>query len=321
MTSKRCLITGAGGFIGSWLAEHYLDKGFSVWGTVHLKTDLLNHLEEKIQILRGDICDNNWVQRMIEESQPEVIFHLAAQSYIGPSWQDPETTFETNLKGTLNLLNSSRTCRIQPKIVILGSSAEYGTPVKQGDALSEDTSFRPSTPYAVSKVAEDMLGFMYWRAFQMPVVCVRPFALIGPRKSKDAISDFARAITAFENREANCISVGDLDVVRDFLDVRDGVRALEIVAEKGKPGEAYNLATGQGRVLKDLLNEMIQLSGHSIPVKLDSSRKRQADEKNLVGDAAKIKQLGWGPQIAIQKTLLDTLNYWREAFVPAVRTS
>jgi GDP-4-dehydro-6-deoxy-D-mannose reductase len=305
---KRCLITGCEGFIGSYLAEYLVERQFNVYGLVFQETLNLESVKCHMNIIKGNVVDKDRMQSIIEEISPDFVFHLAAQSLIPASWKDPEKTFTINILGTLYLLESIKNLQLNPVIEITGSSDEYGTLNGQ---IQESAALTPSSPYGVSKMAQDMLGNIYSQAFGMKIVRTRPFSVIGPRKELDACSDFARGIAEIEAGKKKSLRVGNLEAVRDFVDVRDAAEAMWMVAEKGSPGQVYNICSGKGKCMKDILNTLTALSSQKIKIVFDPQRMRPSDKPLLVGDNSKIIELGWHPEIPLEKTLADILEYWR----------
>ncbi|MBI4596890.1 MAG: GDP-mannose 4,6-dehydratase [Candidatus Omnitrophica bacterium] len=309
-SSQTCLITGCGGFIGSHLAELMLARGWQVWGTVHRQAENLRHFAQQIRTVEIELSDRAALHRVVAEARPDAVFHLASQGYIGPSWEDPVGTFTANVLGTLYLFEAMHASASEAVAVLVSSSAAYGGASGAG-MIPETQPFGPGSPYAVSKIAQEMLGDMYWRSRNLKVIRARPFALIGPRKTRDAVSDFARGIVRIEQHEAEALPVGDLAMIRDFVDVRDGANALRLLAERGAPGEAYNVCAGIGTSLQEILTELIALSGRPVRVVVDAGRIRQADDAALIGDPSKLQRLGWQPQIPLRQTLAETLAFWR----------
>lgn len=305
-------MSGCNGFVGSHLAELLLRQGWKVCGTVRRATPGLPGCLEGAAIFECDVNDPKRVAMVVSETSPDFIFHFASQAYIGPSWADPAGTFRTNILGTLNLLEGVRRLPKKPVTVICGSSSEYGSCRRGEGPISEEWALRPRNPYAVSKVGMTLLASAYSLGHGLPVVGIRPFALIGPRKRNDAVSDFARGIVRIERGEAEDLSVGNLDAVRDFTDVRDGARAIVAVAESGSPGETYNVCSGVGRQLSELLTELIALSGRSVKVRTDPERMRKSDDEVLIGDNRKLRKLGWNQEIPLRQTLTDVLSFWRD---------
>ncbi len=309
---SRCLITGCGGFIGSHLAEFLLEKRLAVYGTVHEDSMNLEHLSGSLRILECDILDRDRVESILADVKPDYIFHLAAQSLIPSSWRDPEKTFKVNILGTLNLLESIRKTGIKPTVEVTGSSAEYGFTTHDEIPVKETSEVQPSSPYGVSKMAEGKLAYLYWRTYGIKIVRLRPFYIVGARKTSDACSDFARGIAEIEAGQRDSLSVGNLEAVRDPVDVRDAVRAMWLLAKKGKPGDVYNICSGKGYRIKDILDKLVSLSRQPIRVHTDPKLLRPSDEPVLIGDGSKLGELGWKPRIALEKTLSDILEYWRE---------
>ncbi|HEX77678.1 MAG TPA: GDP-mannose 4,6-dehydratase [Dehalococcoidia bacterium] len=307
----KCLITGCGGFIGSYLAEFLLTEGLTVYGIVHHSTARIEHLRDRLAIIHCDLLDRERVGEIMTQLQPGFIFHLAAQSLVSSSWEDPETTLRVNILGSLYLLEGVRKAAIEPVVVMMGSSSEYGFSYEDKVPIAEDNRFAPSSPYGVSKIAQDMLAFAYFRGLHMTIVRVRPFYIIGPGKTLDACSDFARGIVRIERGQQRSLKVGNLEAVRDVVDVRDAVRALWLIADKGVPGEAYNLCSGKGYKIGEILDKLISLSGAKVIVQSDSRKMRLADESLLVGDNSKLRRLGWEPRIPLERSLADILDFWR----------
>ena len=306
------LITGCEGFIGSYMAELMLEKGHSVYGTVFGSTENIDHLKGKINILKVDMSDKAQIEDAVKKSRPDIIFHLAAQSYVLPSWRDIEGTLNLNVLGTVHLFDAVRKTGINPVIVFASSSAGYGLTHEDEIPIKENKELRPSSPYAVSKISADMFCYIYWRAYDMKIVRARIFNTIGPRKKGNAISDFARMIVEVEKDQREKITVGNLEPVLDLTDVRDTTNALWTLAKSGAHGEAYNICSSKGRKIKDVLNMMISLSKKPINIEVDRKKFRPADDPIFVGDNTKLRGLGWEPEIIIEKSLKDTLDYWRK---------
>jgi GDP-4-dehydro-6-deoxy-D-mannose reductase len=309
----KALITGAEGFIGSYLAESLLNDGVEVFGTVNSKN--LQNLEgimKDIEISNLDISDRVSFENIVNKVKPDFVYHLAAQAYVVPSWQDIETTLKVNIFGTLFMLDSIRKAGIDPAIVVACSSAEYGLTYPDEIPIKENKEFRPSSPYAMSKVSTDMLSYIYWRAYEMKIIRARLFNTIGPRKRGSAIADFSQMIAMAEKNDDTEIAVGNLDSTIDFTDVRDTVRALKLLAENGTYGDAYNICTGNGSNLKEVLEKLIKLSYKPLKIRQDPAKFRQSDDPIFVGDNSKLIKLGWKPTIGLDVTLKDTLDYWRQ---------
>jgi GDP-4-dehydro-6-deoxy-D-mannose reductase len=214
--------------------------------------------------------------------------------------------------GTLYLLEAVRKAKIDPVIVVACSSAEYGLNYEHEIPIKETKEFRPSSPYAVSKIGTDMISYLYWQTYKMKIIRARFFNITGPRKTKDACSDFAKLIVETEKKNSDSIGVGYLGGIRDYTDVRDAVNALWLLANKGVHGEAYNICTGNRYKVEELLTKLIHMSNKKIKIKKDPQKERPLEDPIFVGDNTKIRKLGWEPKIKIEKTLEDILKYWRQ---------
>jgi len=311
---SKCLITGCGGFIGSYLAEYLLQRDAAVYGIVHHDTKNLDHIKDKVTLFSCDIKDKDRVEAIVTEVKPDAIFHLAAQSRVEPSQPNPEKTFSINTLGTLSLLEAVRKAAINPVnpvIELACSSAEYGFSHQDEIPIDETHEFRPSSPYAVSKAAADLLGYFYWRAYHFPIIRVRLFNITGPRRMDDVCSDFTRGIVEIEKGHKDKLEPGNLEAIRDFTDVRDAVEALWRLVERGAPGEAYNLCSGRGYSMRQVLDMAISLSSCNIKVCPQQRKLRSIDDPVYIGDNSKLKRLGWEPQIPLERTLEDMLEHWR----------
>jgi len=307
----NCLITGCSGLIGPYLAELLLLQDVTVFATYHSTLDGLHHLRDQVVLLPCDVSQPNHLREVLERARPDCVFHMAAESHPAKSWQDPEGTFRINLLGTLNLLNALRRQNPDCLAVVFGSSAEYGRPPAVYERISETLPLRPDSPYGVSKVAAELLSDVYARAYGMRIIHVRPFFVVGPGRASNVCSDFAIRIAEIELGLADSLGVGNLAAVRDFVDVRDAARAIWAIAEKGAAGEVYNLCSGQGYSIQEVLDHMLALSANSIQVYTDPQKCRPLDTPVLIGDNAKLQQLGWIPKIPLQTSLADILNFWR----------
>ena len=264
-----------------------------------------------------DVRERVAVDRLLAELRPDVIYHFAGQAYVVPSWGDPEGTFQTNVLGTLNLLEAVRKHCPATRFAFAGSGTEYGdadqTPTPEGAPL------RPTSPYASSKAAADLLCYQYYRSFGIPVLRYRIFGTTGPGKIGDSICDFARQIATIENNGlAGVLRVGNLDTVRDVSDVRDAVRALVLVVERGVPGDAYNIGSGVPRLVQETLASLVGMSGARLSIQTDKALLRQTDEPVHLAAISKITALGWSPKYNFRQTLGDILDSWRaRTMVPA----
>ncbi|HSX57854.1 MAG TPA: GDP-mannose 4,6-dehydratase [Candidatus Saccharimonadales bacterium] len=299
----KALITGINGFIGSYLSEHLSQNGYIVEGTSRQKINLKNY-----KVYQSALGNLEEIANLITKSKPDVIFHLAAQSNIPYSFTHPQETLEANTITTVNFLEYLRERKSKTVFISIGSSSEYGHSTKK--LLTESSSLNPSSPYAISKLAQSHFVDYYRKSFEIKAVHVRPFAIVGPGKKGDAISDFARGIVAIEKGQQVKLLVGDLSHSRDFLDVRDCVSALGLIAEKPL-SPSYNICSGKGIKLEDLLSKLITFSSAKVVVEKDPEKTRPSDDHIIIGNSAKLKALGFKPQIQIDQTLSDILDYWR----------
>ncbi len=270
---------------------------------------------DKITLYECDLKDAASVRYIIREIEPDLIFHLAAQSYVPMSWRAPAQTLETNIIGEVNLFEAVKEMGISPLIHIAGSSEEYGLVYKDEVPIKETNPLRPLSPYGVSKVAQDLLGYQYFRSYGLRIVRTRAFNHTGPRRGEVfATSNFAKQIAEIEKGKREPVMwVGNLDAVRDFSDVRDVVKGYLLALERGEPGEVYNISTGEGHKIGEILDILLSLSKVDLEVKKDSSRMRPSDVELLIGDHSKFTETtGWKPEIPLRKTLEDLLNFWRE---------
>ena len=313
----RALVTGVTGFTGSHMTEYLLKKGNEVVGTVRgrsRQTEFIDHIKSKITLLECDLTDTNSVSQTIEEAAPDVIFHLAAQSFVPTSWRAPHETINTNVIGTLNILEAIRKSKTDPVIQIAGSSEEYGLVLQNETPIKETNPLRPLSPYAVSKIAQDMLGYQYHKSYGIKVVRTRSFNIVGPRSAEKIFTAaFAKQIAEIEKGKEPIIHVGNLDTYRDLTDVRDVVRAYVLATEKCEYGEAYNICSGKTWKISQILDMLLSMTNKKIEVRQDPARMRPSDVEVLLGDSTKFRQkTGWKPEIPFETTMKDVLNYWRQ---------
>lgn len=312
--TMKCFITGASGFIGSHLVEFLLEHGLTVYALDKTLSKFHRNLNGDFHFIPCNILDRDRVFEAVAKAKPDYVFHLAAQSLPKVSWEDPETTFQINVFGTLYLLDAIRAANINPVIEVFCSSGEYAIN-KDGKPINEDQQLEPYSPYALSKIAQDQLSVLYGKAYQMQIVRVRPFFIIGPRKVGDVCSDFARGVVAIERGLGKKLKVGSLNMVRDFLDVKDALTALYLIVEKGTPGEVYNICSGMGHSIGDIADWLQKLSKVHIEIETDTSLLRHLDEPIKIGDNRKLHALGWNPSINIQDSLAIILESWRNEII------
>lgn len=313
----RILITGVTGFVGSHLAEFCLArKDVEVYGLRRWRSPLDNirHIAQDIHLVTGDLRDLGSIMRVIEHVQPDMISHLAAQSYVPTSYEAPADTMEINAVGTVNLLEAIRHVGIHPTIHICSSSEVYGQVPKDCVPINENAPLRPASPYAVSKVAEDMLGYMYHAAYGLKTIRSRMFTHTGPRRGEVfATSAFAKQLAQIElGQRPPVLRVGNLESVRTFLDVRDAVRAYWDLLNKCTPGEVYNIGGTETMTIGDMLSKLLAHSSAKPSIQVDSALLRPTDVTLQIPDCTRFtKQTGWKPTIPIKQTLGDLLEYWR----------
>jgi GDP-4-dehydro-6-deoxy-D-mannose reductase len=312
----RALITGISGFVGSHLAEYLLEHtDWQVAGTVYGPEDNIEHLRDKLELYPAELSKLETVTSIVEQAKPDYIFHLAAQPLVSLSRRDPWGTLAVNVHLQLNILEAVARLGSSARILVVGSSEEYGL-VQPGELpIKETNPLRPTSPYAVSKVAQDMLGLQYHLSHQLFTVRVRSFNHIGPRQRIGFVApDFAIQIAKAEvGLQEPVIRVGNLEPQRDFSDVRDVVRGYHLLVTRGEPGEVYNLGSEQAHSVGELLEILIAMAKIPITVQQDPERLRPTDVPVMVSDCTKIReQTGWCPTIPFEDSLRDVLDYWRE---------
>ncbi|HUD20202.1 MAG TPA: GDP-mannose 4,6-dehydratase [Patescibacteria group bacterium] len=317
MAAKKAFITGIAGFVGSHLAELLLSQGYEVYGLLRArsKTDHIESIINKLHLEDADLLDTHSLYATISRIKPMYIFHLAAQSFVPTSWVSPSVTLEVNIVGSANLFEAVRMAGIDPVIQIACSSEEYGLVHENEIPIKETNPLRPLSPYAVSKLAMDYLGYQYYQSYKVRVVRTRGFNHTGPRRGDTfAESNFAKQIALIEKgKQDPIIHVGNLDASRDYTDVRDMVRAYLLAVEKCDPGDVYNICTGSTIRIGDMLQMLLSMSKTKVEIKPDPARMRPSDVPVLQGDNKKfIAKTGWKPEIPFKKTMEDLLNYWRE---------
>jgi len=315
----RVLITGITGFAGSHLADYLLAEkpGVEIYGTKRWRSRMENidHLEGKIELLECDLKDANAVRQVLGDVRPERIFHLAAQSFVPASWRAPSETLDNNIISQANIFEAMRSLGLESRIQIAGSSEEYGLVHPHEIPITESNPLRPLSPYAVSKVAQDLLAYQYFRSYGLAAIRTRGFNHTGPRRGEVFVtSNFAKQIAEIEaGLRKPVIRVGNLSAQRDFTDVRDTVRAYWLALEKGQPGEVYNLASGKAVTIRELLDMLLAFSDAKVEVEVDPERLRPSDVEILIGDSSKFHaDTGWEPQIPLSQTVQDLLDYWRQ---------
>jgi GDP-4-dehydro-6-deoxy-D-mannose reductase len=299
------------------MAEYALARGAEVFGASRWRsnTENIEHLRSRITLIESDLRDMSSVRALVEAVNPAYVIHLAAQSFVGASWQSPAETLATNIMSQLHLLEAIRGLRLVPRFLSVGSSEEYGLVHEDELPISETNPLRPLSPYAVSKVAQDMMGYQYWRSYGLPIVRARAFNHEGPRRGDVFVtSNFAKQVAEIEaGQSAPTVHVGDLKPRRDYSDVRDIVRGYWILLDRGVPGEVYNLCSGRSWAIQQVLDFLLaQSTVKGITVTVDPARLRPSDVMVLEGDPSKIeKATGWKVEIPFERTLSELLEYWR----------
>lgn len=313
----RALVTGVNGFVGGHLAEHLIAHGDVVVGLSKMD-GWPRGREELARTVRLDRCDLTAMPEadlaeLLGRKQPDAIYHLAAQSNPQASVADPRGTWTANLIGTLNLLEAVRVAGLKPRIVLVGSGVCYGNPAPEHLPVAETCPERPNNPYAASKAAVDLLGIQHCLTHGTPTLMARPFNHSGPGQADIyALSSFAKQVAEIERGTRPRIEVGNLDVVRDFTDVRDIVRAYRLLVEKGQPGEVYNIGSGRDVKLSEMLEILRGRARVPVEVRVDPARLRPVDQPRLLADASKLRAAtGWEPAYSVEQTLSDMLDWWR----------
>lgn len=322
----KILITGINGFVGSHMVD-YLLREHPQTKIVGLQLtnsplDLLEATKGHLELFEGDLLDADYVDRVLRLVRPDKIFHLAALSAVHDSWRSSSQTFTNNIIGQCNIFESIRHLQqddetYHPVIQIAGSSEEYGLVKPEEVPITEENILRPLSPYAVSKITQDYMGYQYGQSYGLHIIRTRAFNHSGPRRPPFFVdSNFAKQIADIERQQQEpVIEVGNLEAIRDFTDVRDVVEAYWLATEHAEPGEVYNIASGKGIAIKDVLDRLLRFSTvKNIAVREDPQRIRPSDVPILIGSAEKMKKCtGWQPKISyLETTLLDMLQYWRE---------
>lgn len=316
----KALVTGAAGMIGSHLSERLAADGDEVLATFAHPSINMETVNAQVQFTNLDVCDRNAVFELVADEQPTELYHLAAQSLPTVSWNDPWQTMRVNAEGTINIFEAVKAARAStidydPMIVVACSSAEYGASlIPERVPISEDAPLLPLHPYGVSKVAQDLLAFQYFRNFGLRCVRARIFNCTGPRKRNDVASDFAAGMIVALH-EGKPLRHGNLDTRRAIIDVRDMVTALVALARRGVAGEAYNISADCVYKMSDLLEFYFDIAGVRVPTELDPALLRASDEPVIYGDIAKIRRdTGWAPTYELRQTLSDMLAFQEEQY-------
>ena len=316
---NKIIITGASGFVGRYLIEALNELGrpleiVCITRTSHFDfTELYTRLHNlSIRTFHADLNDYSSIKTLLNEFRPDSVFHLASESSVSHSWSNPIGSFQNNTNIFLNLVESIRQHSIKCKVLSIGSSEEYGIVNLRDLPLQESSTLNPVSPYAVARVSQELLSKVYCHGYGMDIVMTRSFNHIGPgQRDAFVISSFAKQIAQCKHGKRNIIDVGDIDIVRDFLDVRDVVRAYISLMESGNSGETYNVCSGKGYSLREILFKMEVLADVNIDFQVKKELIRPSDNPVIIGDNKKIvNELNWQPLISIEQSLEDLLNYW-----------
>jgi len=313
----KVLITGVTGFAGTHLAD-FLAREFhnlDLYGTYrHLGQDSLLRITKEVKLIESDVNYFQSMEKVLESVLPDILFHFAAYVSVANSFEHPALTFQTNVIGTINLLEATKKVCKGAKILIPSSAEVYGTVETANMPVKETQPLNPQNPYALSKTAQEMLGTYYSKTFGLDVYLTRTFHYTGPGQPLGFVcSDFARQIAEIErSKRGGVIKVGNLKVKRDFTDIRDVVRAYWEIIDKGKPNTVYNVCTGRSISIEEILNTLLHLSSHDISVEIDEKKLRSVEIPEVFGENLKLKRdTPWMPQIDIKETLKDVLDFWR----------
>ena len=299
----KVLVTGASGFVGRYVVDHFVQLGYEVVGLVRRPQAL-----PKVRTERVDIENYSAVLDCMSRVRPDAVIHCAAQASVSRSWDEPDLTYRTNILGPANLLEALKQRSV--KVLLVGSSQQYGrSPL--GRPLKESDELVPRSPYAVSKLAQEHMGLAYHRRYGIEVVASRPFNHTGPGQSPEyAVGSFCSQVAAMEKGAIRHLRVGNLEAIRDLLDVRDVVAAYGRLLESGKAGEVYNVCSGQGVRMGDLLARITEMAG--LPPDVPVTAEGLAESDVLVGDPSKIRsEVGWVPEVSLDRSLAESLDWYR----------
>ncbi|HVA08918.1 MAG TPA: GDP-mannose 4,6-dehydratase [Acidimicrobiales bacterium] len=292
----RALITGGKGFVGQWLATHLKDCG-----------------DEVVVIdVETDVADGAALRKVVAEARPEAIYHLAAMTHVGESWENPSEVLRVNVLGTAELLAAARTLNPSPTVLVVSSAEVYGIVSPEDMPISEVTPTAPATPYAASKLAAESFALQAWRGYRQPVLVVRPFNHIGPGQSPNfAVPALAKRIVEAKKSGASTLRVGTMTTRRDFTDVRDVVVAYRLLVQHGSPGTVYNVCSGRDVAISQIAEDLLRLAGADLELVTDPTLVRPVDVPVLRGDAGLLTSVtGWTPAIPLAATLADVLASW-----------
>jgi GDP-4-dehydro-6-deoxy-D-mannose reductase len=317
---NRILITGISGFVGGHLADflrrhrpeselYGISRTAPNWDFVPAETST------SLNAIQADLFDLPKTREILDEIRPDAIVHLASSSSVAASWKSPVESFQNNTNIFLNILESVRTLDISCRILSVGSSEEYGIVNPEDLPLTEEARPRPASPYAVARVSQEQLGRIFTEGYGLDICCTRSFNHIGPGQTdRFVVSSMVRQIAEIESGHRDpVLHVGDVTIVRDFLDVRDVLRAYDALLYQGRSGTVYNICSGTGRTIEEVIQMTADLANVDVRLEQDPERLRPVDNPRIVGSNARIhKETGWAPEIPFEQSLQDMLTYWRE---------
>lgn len=309
---RKAIVLGATGMVGGCFVEKLSEQGWDVLGVAR-HTAMGRHVVERSCRFAGcDILDRQNLESLFKREKPDLIVNMAAQAFNGTSWDAEHYTYLVNVEGTHNVLSAARALCPEAKLLLACSSAEYGDIQPEDCPLKEDRLLKPITPYGVTKVATECMGYQFFKNYGMPVYLPRMFIHVGTgHPPATAIQNFARQIALIKRGKMNSsMKTGRLDTARDFIDVRDGVAAMLTLLEKGSPGVPINICTGEAPTIQEVLDMLIQLAGIPVSIRQDPGLLRPSDEPLLLGDNSRLKALGWRRQFSLHQTLEGVLNDW-----------
>ncbi|MGG9970614.1 GDP-mannose 4,6-dehydratase [Ferruginibacter sp. SUN002] len=313
---RKILVTGVSGFVSQYLLKYLssLDGIYEIYGITRNRIDFPEYKNLQIKLFDADLQNSLLLRDIIESVQPDTIIHLASDSSVAYSWQKPIESFQNNTNIFLHLVEAVRLLNVKCRILSIGSSEEYGVVTQDALPLTESSPLNPVSPYAVARVSQEMLSSVYANGYGLDIVMTRSFNHIGSgQREAFVISSFAKQIIELKLGKRASIEVGNVDIVRDFLDVTDVVKAYICLLEKGKKGEVYNVCSGKGYSLKELIEIMMKLAGVNSGYNINAKLIRPSDNPIIIGSNKKIKEeCNWQPEIAIEESLSKMLDHWAE---------
>lgn len=308
----KAMIIGGAGFVGAYLTRHLHDD--LKWEVVVTKMPQ-EQIEANAKVVDLNILESDKVVSLLQEEQPDYIFHLAAQSSVAVSWKNPGLTVDVNIKGAVNVLEAVRIMEKPARVLLIGSGEEYGHILPEESPIKETNHVRPGNIYAATKACQNMLGAIYAEAYQMDVMMVRAFNHIGPNQAPIfVVADFCKQVAEMEaGMREPVMQVGNLSAKRDFTDVRDVVRAYGLLVQYGKAGETYNVGSGQAIAIEQILQMIVSKSALDIQIEIDPEKLRPVDVPIIEANTQKLVQMtGWKREISLEQTIQETLDYWRK---------